>query len=137
MAALNSVYHLIWVVVGLISIFAVIIKILHSKFKTSWQKDIFELKNSQDLKNMWLQDINETIKCNAELCKKRIKENSESQFEMIHRDIKLLTTGQTDLKLLINNQQETLIAIQMGIADIKPRIDNLEKRVDKIEKRVE
>jgi predicted translin family RNA/ssDNA-binding protein len=133
MTILISVYHIIGVMVGLIAIFGAGFKILHLKLKAAWLKDIKQLKESDDLKRQWKEDIKKVFDDVERDCPQKIKNAVDGKFSLVTKDINQVQDTLQELKEILRAQQETLIAIQVAVADIKPRLDNLEKRVDKLE----
>ena len=75
--------------------------------------------------------------CNNDLCDTRIKNKVDGEFQLLKRDIAELKSLLLDQKIVVNNQQETLLAIQLSLTEIKPRVDSLERRLDKLETRVD
>jgi len=126
MTILIDLYHLSGILVGVIAVIGIIIKMLHTKFKEAWNNDIKVAKEK----------LEEQFKCSDSDCKSRIKEVSGNKFEIVSKDMGTIQDAIAELKTILKTQQETLIAIQVGVADLKPRIESLEKRVDNIEQRI-
>lgn len=95
------------------------------------------------LKDKWKKDIEESLRntCSEEKCKLRISSQVDARFdakfESIGKDLTSLKESLIELKTLVKNQQELLVAIQIDISRIGPRVDNLEKRLDKVEKKLD
>jgi len=122
MTILLSAYHIIFIFIGLFTLMGIGYKILNTYLKDAWKKDI---------------DIAIDKQCSEERCKLRISNVVSNKFELVTRDLELMKESLGELKNMINNQQETLLAIQLGLTELKPRLDNLEKRVDKIENKID
>jgi len=122
MTILLSIYHIIFIFIGLFSLLGIGYKILNNYLKDAWKKDIEFAIEKQ---------------CSEEKCKSRISNVVNNKFELVSRELELLKSSVSELKNLISNQQETLLAIQLGLTELKPRLDNLERRVDKIENKID
>ncbi len=133
MTILISTYHIVATLVGSLTIFGIGFKILNLKLKESWKKDIDALKDSEDLKRKWISDFEKMLYGIEEKTYYRIDNRMDSKVQLFSKDMNQVQDALSDLKTILKTQQETLIAIQVSVADLKPRLDNLEKRVDKLE----
>jgi uncharacterized membrane protein YgaE (UPF0421/DUF939 family) len=97
------------------------------------KKEIKE-ERKEDYKEL-LNKLNSS--CSSEICDVRIKNKVESQFQLLNRDIVEIAKFMGELKMILSNQQETLLSIQLSLTEIKPRVDSLERRLDKLENRVD
>jgi hypothetical protein len=104
------------------------------------ESDLVKLKKEikderkEDIKDF---DVKINKSCNIELCDARIKNKVDGEFQLLKRDIAELKGLLLDQKIVINNQQEAILAIQLSLTELKPRVESLERRFDKLETRVD
>jgi polyhydroxyalkanoate synthesis regulator phasin len=141
MTLILSIYHIIGIMVSLTILFTVFYKQLQKNLSISWKKDIEgglkSYKEDNDLELKWRKDIYKALDEFEKSIENKIEKQIGTKFELITKDMKMLTGGMDDLKEILQKQQETLLAIQLNVGSIKPKIESLEKRVDKIENKLE
>ena len=129
MPVLIDLYYVMYIVVGITVILGIVYKNLKSQLQLSWKKDIEQ--------NINIVEKHMADNCNEKMCKERVNNIVSFKFDMVSRDLSSMKEVINDIKVMMNNQQETLLAIQLGLTELKPRIDSLEKRVEKIENKIE
>jgi peptidoglycan hydrolase CwlO-like protein len=129
MQVLIDLYYVMYIAVGVTVILGIVYRNLKTQLQLSWKKDIE--KNIDELEKHF------SSTCNERMCKERVNNIVSSKFDMVSKDLLSMKETVNEIKVIITNQQETLLAIQLGLTELKPRIDSLEKRVEKIENKIE
>ena len=146
---LEMLYYVAGIVLAVIPVCGVIFKLLLSRLKNKWTEDIDN--KVKDLENELEREIHEIkedyeANCNTEKCSTRVSNlveqkmaNTQKDFELLQqalsKDISVINDNIKDLKVILSNQQETLLAMNMTLAELKPRIKSLEDRVNHLENR--
>lgn len=140
MSVILTIYHVIGIIVGFATILGTFMKFYTKAVKTeiqnTWQQEIAKTREAMDAVNeRRIVEIHKKIdkECSTESIKGKVRDLVDGKLQLMEQDVRQIKELSVDLKGLLGTQQETLIAIQMSIADLKPRISNLEDRVQKLE----
>jgi hypothetical protein len=136
MSIILTIYHIIGILMGLSAISGIFVKYLTMKIKEGWQDELTKTREAIELKREKEIDLlrSELKKeSSPEAIKAKIRDFVDGEVKLMEQDIKQIKELSLDLKQILGTQQETLIAIQMSITELKPRIANLENRVSKLE----
>jgi molecular chaperone DnaK (HSP70) len=140
MENLLNIYHIVGIIVALSSILGVFCKIyvksISNTLKIDWQKEINNARKSIEAKHE--KDCEQTRaliekESSTAAIKLKVKDFVEGEIKYLEQDIRQIKEISNDLKTILGTQQETLIAIQMSVTELKPRLDNLEERIQRLE----
>jgi uncharacterized protein (DUF3084 family) len=130
----------IYQLAGILSAFSIVfvgfVSYLTLKVKEQWSKELIKTKELlDDKREKEANSIREELRkeCSTESIKMKVRDFVDGEMKLMEQDIKQIKELSVDLKRILSTQQETLIAIQMSITELKPRITSLEKRVAKLE----
>lgn len=142
MPTLTEAHHIAGILTVCFAIFGYLIKLyvgnVTAKIKEERNGEINAARKSiEDKYEKEIAQMNLTLEkeCNTEAIKNKVRDLIESQVKYMEQDVRQIKEITYDLKGLLGTQQETLIAIQMSVTELKPKIDNLEARVTKLESR--
>jgi polyhydroxyalkanoate synthesis regulator phasin len=140
MPSLLDIYHIVGIFVAALGVFGYLVKLyvgnVGNNLKTRWTEQINGARKSiidkYDKENSDIKNLVEK-ECSTDAIKNKVKDLIESQVKFMEHDLRQIKEITYDLKGILATQQETLIAIQMSVTELKPKIDNLEARVQKLE----
>ena len=150
-----SIYHIFFVLLsigaGVWAIVAYYIKNTTGLVKGQINKELSTLKEHvesnrlQDLLETRstitteIENVKETIRQEGspEKIKSKVKDFFDGEMRLIEKDVREIKDNSIELKRIMSVQQETLIAIQMSLTELKPRLSSLENRVQKIEQQLD
>ena len=115
---LLNLYHIICILVGLLTVNGVVYRLIVSRLRNEWKQD-FENK---------LKEVSDKV--SEERIRKISTEECDKQINNIDKEL-------GEIKEMLAKLQETVFVIHTSITEMKPKIDNLEKGVDRLEDRFE
>jgi peptidoglycan hydrolase CwlO-like protein len=137
-------HHIIITIIAIGGVMWGAIKLSVKAFKVqlekNWDEKITILKKDiQNDRTKDLEKLNKEINehCGDAIISKKINDIVKSDFELLKRDTGDLKDNILEIKQLMSNQQETLLAIQLNLTEMKPRVVSLEKRVEKLENKID
>jgi len=130
-------YHIAGILAGVFTVLGIILKFVMSHLKKCWNEDMTKkMKKMEDKFEKMEDKFEEDLKEHKEVLERELKEEVKGTYEGLEKDLARTNKSIDEIKDLIKAQQETLLTIQLGITELKPRLSNLEDRVDKIEERI-
>lgn len=135
-----QLHHIIYSTLGILTLLGILLKLyvnsLKKDIRENYNEEISKCKNSLETKQeKEIESLYKKIdrECSTESIKSKVRDFVDGELKLIQSDVVQIKTSMLDLKTIMNTQQETLIAIQMSITELKPRLENLEGRVQRLE----